>query len=358
MNMPSAQLEIDSKENLGPRVVGTIVAFTVLALISVLLRTFARIRFTRLVGWDDFFIALAMFFTIMTAAFQIEQVKWGAGKHTALLDLTSITNSLKYMYRSILTYFIGLTLTKVSILMQYRRIFSAKRARIPIYVVMAFTVAGSIEGFFTVAFMCKPVDAFWNVLKRLTATCLDRNVLLYLNSIWNMIAGLLIAALPVRGIWRLQLVRRQKVALIAVLTLGWIVCIVSAIRIYSLVVQARNELDFMFYSAPPLIWGAIEMNLAIVCACVPALKPLVVHVLPAFASKPSENKSSQQSRVFNWSGFSRSFLLLEDKNSYVGKGSDEEQGSVGDELPTITAPPAVYRQYSKTDYIRVTHYVQ
>jgi hypothetical protein len=37
-----------------------------------------------------------------------------------------------------------------------------------------------------------------------------------------MITDLLIAALPVRGIWQLQLVRKQKIALIAILTVGWL----------------------------------------------------------------------------------------------------------------------------------------
>lgn len=46
--------------------------------------------------------------------------------------------------------------------------------------------------------------------------------LLYANSTFNMIADLLIAALPVRSIWRLQLVRRQKIALIGILTVSWV----------------------------------------------------------------------------------------------------------------------------------------
>jgi hypothetical protein len=44
----------------------------------------------------------------------------------------------------------------------------------------------------------------------------------YANGSTNMVTDLLIAALPVRGIWRLQLVRRQKIALITILTLGWL----------------------------------------------------------------------------------------------------------------------------------------
>jgi hypothetical protein len=44
----------------------------------------------------------------------------------------------------------------------------------------------------------------------------------YANGSLNAATDLLIAALPVRAIWRLQLVRRQRLALIAILTVGWL----------------------------------------------------------------------------------------------------------------------------------------
>lgn len=87
------------------------------------------------------------------------------------------------MYCSISTYCIGLTLTKISILLQYRRIFTVMRTRIPIYVVMGITVAGGVEGLLTFSFMCRPVDAFWDVWKRLTATCLDQNACVFFFSL-------------------------------------------------------------------------------------------------------------------------------------------------------------------------------
>jgi hypothetical protein len=37
----------------------------------------------------------------------------------------------------------------------------------------------------------------------------------------NSVIDVMIAALPIRAIWRLQLERRQKIALIGIMTLGW-----------------------------------------------------------------------------------------------------------------------------------------
>jgi hypothetical protein len=108
----------------------------------------------------------------------------------------------------------------------------------------------------------------------------------------------------------------------------------------------------MFYSAPPIYWAAIEMNLAIVCACVPALKPLVVKLAPAFSSRRSGNGSSQQS---GGSKITQSFRRFGTSNASVGKSVDVEQGHMGMDLGAITALPHVHRKYSQNEHIRVTH---
>jgi hypothetical protein len=58
--IPPEQLAALAKEDQGPKVLGIVISFTVLALICVSLRFFARIKFTKLVGWEDYFIALSM----------------------------------------------------------------------------------------------------------------------------------------------------------------------------------------------------------------------------------------------------------------------------------------------------------
>ena len=58
--IPPEQLAILVKENQGPKVIGIVITFTVFAFICVVLRFFARIKFTKLVGWEDYFIAISM----------------------------------------------------------------------------------------------------------------------------------------------------------------------------------------------------------------------------------------------------------------------------------------------------------
>jgi hypothetical protein len=109
----------------------------------------------------------------------------------------------------------------------------------------------------------------------------------YVNASVNILTDLLVAVIPVRGIWSLQIPRRQKTALLGILTIGWFVCIVSGLRVYALHVFQQHPDDTTYYSAPTAWWSCIEANLAIVCASLPALKPLVVSVVPVFGTRGS-----------------------------------------------------------------------
>lgn len=58
--IPPEVLAVLAKDDQGPKAFALVVSFTALALVCVLLRFFARIRFVRLVGWEDYFIAISM----------------------------------------------------------------------------------------------------------------------------------------------------------------------------------------------------------------------------------------------------------------------------------------------------------
>jgi hypothetical protein len=157
--------------------------------------------------------------------------------------------------------------------------------------------------------------------------------LYYANASLNIATDLLVAVLPMKAIWALQLPKMQKVALLAILTLGWFVCIVSILRLHALVVLAQHPEDQTWYSTATAYWSAIEVNLAIVCASTPALKPLVVKVIPAFSTRYGSrvygsNSGTEQNK-------SRKFVELSNKNFPPTATDDLELG----DTPLITALP-------------------
>ena len=77
------------------------------------------------------------------------------------------------------------------------------------------------------------------------------------------------------------------------------VCLVSLIRIVTITRMDFEDVTWKF--AVLAYWGAVEVNLAIICACLTTLKPLVVRIWPTllasttrhetYGEKPAEKKN-------------------------------------------------------------------
>lgn len=50
----------------------------------------------------------------------------------------------------------------------------------------------------------------------------DISSMYHANAALNITTDLLVAALPVRQLWKLQIAMRQKIALLLILTIGWL----------------------------------------------------------------------------------------------------------------------------------------
>jgi hypothetical protein len=134
-----------------------------------------------------------------------------------------MSHTSQFLYWSIVAYILALSITKFSILLQYRRIFaSSKRMRVAIYVVGAFILAWCIEAIFASAFMCRPISAFWDLTIVATSKCINGYALYYTNAAINILTDLAVAMLPLPSVWGLQLPRKQKIALMFILAIGWL----------------------------------------------------------------------------------------------------------------------------------------
>ncbi|KAH6868840.1 hypothetical protein BKA58DRAFT_441265 [Alternaria rosae] len=283
-----------AKDDRGPLTKSIVVAFTCIAVICVGLRLFTRLRYLgRALGWEDYTIVVSMALSIATGILQIMQANAGNGKHAALIEFPAgVEIILKYLFWSIICYNASLMFTKVSILLQYGRIFTVREMRIPLHIVMAVCVLWGVSTIITSIFTCVPIHAYWKILEQPTSKCIDNKTIWYVNASINIVTDLLVAFLPVRVIWTLQIAMRQKIALLTILTIGWFVCVVSILRLHALVVLVAHPDDNTYYSAPTAYWSAIEMNLAIVCASLPALKPLVVKIVPGFSSSLNASRAA------------------------------------------------------------------
>lgn len=158
---------------------------------------------------------------------------------------------------------------------------------------------------FVNVFPCRPISALFQDPFPAQATCTDI-VTLYLSSApVNIITDLAILVLPMTILTSLRLPRKQKIILIITFSFGAFVAVVDVVRIAYLqsaslvrlqelgtshrpVSHITQSGDFSWNASLSFMWSAIEVHVGIMCACVPALKPLVSRILPSMLRDVNE----------------------------------------------------------------------
>jgi hypothetical protein len=105
---------------------------------------------------------------------------------------------------------ITLASTKISVLLLYLRIFPQKLFRRAAFATIGMIILSATIIFFMTVFSCHPVAFFWNRDIR-GGTCLNVNKLAYANSAMSIIQDLLIVALPLPVLAKLNMGRKKKI---------------------------------------------------------------------------------------------------------------------------------------------------
>ncbi|CAK3899103.1 related to integral membrane [Lecanosticta acicola] len=265
-------------------VVGVTVAFTVVAFVVTVLRLITRISIVRKVGLDDLVITLAVLFSIVLTVTMGEQVKYGMGRHDDTISTEDNVKNLVWFWASVWIYYPALCFTKLSILLQYLRIFPERNVRIACYALMGLIVAWTLWAFFSALFACQPIRSFWD--KSVPASCLNRLAVWFANASFNILTDIMTALLPLPVLNSLNLPKRQKIILMVVFGLGGVTCVISILRLSALYAISKSS-DVSWDNPLAAIWSSLEVNVGILCSCLPTLKGLVTRYFPTLFSSRS-----------------------------------------------------------------------
>ena len=105
----------------------------------------------------------------------------------------------------------------------------------------------------------------------------------FANTVLNIITDIATTVLPLPVLRTLQLPKRQKMLLMVVFSLGFTTCVVSILRLHSLYIVSRTT-DLSWDNPMPAIWSSTELNVAILCSCLPTLKGLISRIWPRLLS--------------------------------------------------------------------------
>lgn len=128
-------------------------------------------------------------------------------------------------------YALAIGFVKSSICVALLRITPEKCYRIPLWIIIASAGCTSLGGLISLFTLCRPITANWNPG---TGECAPRQIiatLSYMISVLAIVTDLFCAVVPWFIIRNLQMPRRSKYSILAVLALGVVASLGSAMRI-------------------------------------------------------------------------------------------------------------------------------
>ncbi|KAK4150893.1 hypothetical protein C8A00DRAFT_45787 [Chaetomidium leptoderma] len=265
------------------------VVMVVLSAVAVALRLVSRGRILRILGPTDWFMVLTLFFSTLTTIGVGVHVTYGLGRHITDFSPDELATFFKVVYISVIVNGISLVLTKASVLLLFLDIIVITWIRKATYVVTALVACYGVWLTASNIFFCIPVQSFWDSSipeKR----CIPSALKGYLDAGVNLALDVVIFCLPLPIVGSLRLPRRQKLWLSLVFALGSFVCVASIVRFRFLDYQLILR-DPTWGGVDIICWSTVEINVSIIIACIPTLRPLVAKLYPRLLDSPPSSET-------------------------------------------------------------------
>ncbi|KAK2738040.1 hypothetical protein FQN57_007306 [Myotisia sp. PD_48] len=234
----------------GPHMAIIGIVFLILSFAVVALRMFVRAHMRRSVSWDDWFMVTSMPFVVCITASTIISTQYGWGFH--IWDVKPEWQ---------------------------------KPSRMSSWFTFAFTMF----------FACIPLSHYWDSVKEIN--CMSESGRVLGATISNIVTDLIVLILPIPTLWKLYLPIRERLVLIGLMSLGLIACAASVVRAYYMYIVVALEYDVTWVGYNIWVWNAIEVNLAVICASVPVLRPFAQKYFPNWGFRASTHRSMSGTRL-------------------------------------------------------------
>lgn len=216
-------------------------------------------------------------------------IRYGSGMHESNIPPSSIGPALELNYATLPFYLASLCFTKLSICWFYLRVFTTTNLiRYQIYAVVILLIGYTIPLEILAILSCTPPSKNWEPKK--PGICLNTIPAFWTSFVCNLLTDIYLIAFAFPKIWNLQMQKRQKVALLSTVSLGWVVIVAAIIRVVR-ISAILHATDTTWRAYDSSIWSAVEMNTSLICAAAPALKPLFKRFLPGLMSSLSGRTS-------------------------------------------------------------------
>ncbi|KAH9874361.1 hypothetical protein IAQ61_003550 [Plenodomus lingam] len=265
---------------------GVTISFHVVSWLFVGFRLHTRFRVVREPGWDDVFVVLAALFNLVSVIAFLGGTRYGLGRHL-IYNLNLIQQTMQWLYVTNAAYHTTTAFIKISLLLQYLRIFRDGLRRHVCLVLLGIVIVwGSAFAFMTWV-PCFPISGFWNRQTDPPPKCygfgydnMDEAKIAVLSfSISNMVLDVAIFLIPLSEYFKRNIGKKQLFAMTGLFCLGSIVVLMSILRLWTTFKHSRDTeqgFDFTWWYPQVLIISCLEVDFAIMCASMPIFWPTVI----------------------------------------------------------------------------------
>ncbi|KAI1179218.1 hypothetical protein F4777DRAFT_502601 [Nemania sp. FL0916] len=268
-----------------------------LMLVFLALRLYTRITITRSLGADDYFTLAAG--ASITAFTGVSLSLFGRplGPHQWDVPLSKFNASfLERTLTSIVLFSLSSLLVKVALLALYLRVFSPNAtARLMIWVGVATIVAFYILAIIINIVFCVPISMTTPVpdkdawAKKLEASSCSQAVY-NLNAaigLFGVVSDIYVLVIPIRMVCKLRIRRARKFGILGIFLTGLLyehsnhqhaVCQLTLLRATALSIASTafrfiqlESFDFTWDSIPSYSLRAAELNIGLICGCMPVI---------------------------------------------------------------------------------------
>ncbi|KAI1329701.1 hypothetical protein F5Y16DRAFT_365034 [Xylariaceae sp. FL0255] len=308
---------INENNGISVQVVGTL--FTVLSVVSVVLRIIARRVKGAKLWWDDYLAVASLIPLIALDVSSYLSVEYGVGRHLVWVLKTDPENLIKIGKIEIpisVGYNVTMLLAKGAVLTLYGRVFTLQSRWMKYGIISTgvVVVAYFISSTLSIFLECRPLSTIW------TAGCSASHGEAVTFASINLITDIALLVLPQRTIWRLNRAWVDRLALSAIFLLGAFATAVSITRLVALdlaVGDAHPE-DPVYYNTYTITFTILEPAIVVLCGSLPMLPGLIKETRDAKRRSLAPSRSSP----FTW--FARNSERSKYSRSYDPKRSSAE----------------------------------
>lgn len=199
---------------------------------------------------------IQIFFSTYSAC-SLSGVKYGTGRHTNNILPQDIPKALYFWWLCELFYTVTTVFIRLSIAVFLLRICVKTTHKVIIYATLAGVLAFSTFYFFLVLFQCSPVSFFWGQYEGMKGTCINPAAVpdaSIAHSVVSFTADWILGLLPIVLIWDIQMNRRTKISIAAILSLGLLYAPSPFSSLYTLLTTDKcgnsNNDSYSIYPCP------------------------------------------------------------------------------------------------------------